>query len=233
MSYIVKLILLILDKYVHQKKIFNFFKNSNYKLNNIIDIGSHKGDYIKLFIKINNKANILAFEPQEKIFRRSIQKFKNYKNVKIFNLGAGDKNEVKFLKNNLGSDYISTFSRLRKKSKYFILRNFLLNFERLFYNNHQYERVKIIKLDKFNYLKNKIWDLIKIDVEGFELRVLKGLKKTLKKTKCIIIEFHFDNLYNNYSCDSLHKYLTKNKFILKKKIKFPLLKWEDRIYVKL
>ena len=34
-----------IDKYYHQKKIFNFFKNFNIKI--IFDVGAHKGEFLK------------------------------------------------------------------------------------------------------------------------------------------------------------------------------------------
>jgi hypothetical protein len=51
-------------------------------------------------------------------------------------------------------------------------------------------KVKSTSLDI--YFKNKNVDYIKIDVEGAELKVIKGGVETLKKCKLAIIECHFD-----------------------------------------
>ena len=40
----------IIDKYVHQKKILYYFKKKQITINNVIDIGSHKGTYTDLFL---------------------------------------------------------------------------------------------------------------------------------------------------------------------------------------
>lgn len=54
--------------------------------------------------------------------------------------------------------------------------------------NHFYETVfKLIPLDKMSQLKGKDIGLVKIDVEGHELNVLKGMVSLLKKNKPIII----------------------------------------------
>ena len=92
--------------------------------------------------------------------------------------------------------------------------------------------IKTIKLSDI-IKKNKIKkiDLLKIDTEGHELQVLLGLKGKLKIVKVILIEVHNDNIYLKYSSNKIHNYLTKNKFILKKKINFPFTTWEDRIYL--
>ena len=73
-------------------------------------------------------------------------------------------------------------------------------------------------------------DLIKIDTEGHELEVLKGMGDKIKKIKNILIEFHNDKIFIDYNPKKVHQYLLKNNFILLKKFKFPFTKWEDRFY---
>ena len=80
--------------------------------------------------------------------------------------------------------------------------------------------------------KIKSIDLLKIDTEGNELKVLKGLGKKIIIIKAILIEFHNNKIYKNYNSKLIHKYLLKNNFILKKKFHFPFTEWEDRIYQK-
>ena len=72
----------------------------------------------------------------------------------------------------------------------------------------------------------------KIDTEGHELQVILGIGKYIKNIKCILVEFHLDDIYMNYQPKKIHNFLIKNNFILRKKIKFPFTTWEDRIYIK-
>ena len=58
----------IIDKYVHQKKILYYFKKKQITINNVIDIGSHKGTYTDLFINNFSIKKIVLFEPQKKIY---------------------------------------------------------------------------------------------------------------------------------------------------------------------
>ena len=83
-------------------------------------------------------------------------------------------------------------------------------------------------------LKKKIYNIfLKIDVEGFELNVLKGAKKTLsKKVKYILIERHFFQLYKNNSTEKVHLFLKRNNFKFLKKFTFPLLYFQDNLYEK-
>ena len=73
--------------------------------------------------------------------------------------------------------------------------------------------------------------MLKIDTEGHELQVLKGLEEKIKIVQIILVEFHNDKIYQNYSSEKVHKYLNKKNFKLKTKIKFPFTQWEDRIYI--
>ena len=73
---------------------------------------------------------------------------------------------------------------------------------------------KMLTLDKICNSLDKI-HLLKIDVEGYELSVLEGGIRTLKKTEKIFIEV-IDELLNKYSKTSndLFSFLNKNGFTL-------------------
>ena len=91
--------------------------------------------------------------------------------------------------------------------------------------------VKSIKIDTYLESNNLKADFVKIDVEGFELKALKGFKKNMINTKYIMIEHHNDNLYMGFNKDEVNKFLRKNNFELYFSLKFPLMNWEDRLYV--
>jgi hypothetical protein len=58
-------------------------------------------------------------------------------------------------------------------------------------------------------------DLIKLDVQGFELNVLKGGINTLRKTKYLVIELSFRQFYKNQpSIWEIFKFLQENNFIM-------------------
>ena len=57
--------------------------------------------------------------------------------------------------------------------------------------NHKIGEIRSITLDTLLQNEPEI-ALIKIDVEGAELKVLKGMTETVKKTDAILIEIHFD-----------------------------------------
>ena len=71
----------LIDKY-HQNRIVNFLKLFN--LENIIDVGSHKGEFLSYALQLNEIKKIYAFEPQIEINKILTEKFIKHKNVEIF-----------------------------------------------------------------------------------------------------------------------------------------------------
>ena len=220
----------ILDKYIHQKRILNCIKKIKTEISVLVDVGSHKGLYADLILKNFKVKKAFLFEPQEKIFKFIKDKYKRVKNVQVYNCAVS--NEIKHKKFYINQHDLT--SSLTQKDPH----NFYLKLKAVLFggtNNNMIAKISNIKTIKLSDIikKNKIKkiDLLKIDTEGHELQVLLGLKGKLKIVKVILIEVHNDNIYLKYSSNKIHNYLTKNKFILKKKINFPFTTWEDRIYL--
>ena len=73
----------LVDKY-HQNRIVNFLKLIDF--DNIIDVGSHKGEFLSYVLKLNKIKKVYAFEPQIEINKILKQKYIKNKNVEIFNI---------------------------------------------------------------------------------------------------------------------------------------------------
>ena len=221
----------LIDRYYHQKNINK--KLLNLKIKNAIDIGAHKGEFLSSIISIKKHIKVYSFEPQFNIYKNLKIKFKNFKNISVYNLALSNSNKKKKLNINIKSS-TSTFSTYDKNSYWKKLKDFLLTGSK---NSTfiGYEIVNSITLDKF-FKKKKIknLDLLKIDAEGHEAEILEGAKNILKKkVKYILIEIHFSKIYKNYNKKKIEKILKNNNFILIKKFKFPFLTFEDRIYKKI
>ena len=63
---IVDKILSFLDKYIHKKRIIKFLEDKF--IVTVIDIGSHKGEFINSVLNISSVSNVISFEPQKNIF---------------------------------------------------------------------------------------------------------------------------------------------------------------------
>lgn len=166
-----------------------FSKKIN-KSGDIIDVGANHGQSSLSFRKLGFKSNnIYLFEPN----RLLINYIKNINDTKfhIFNFGLGHKKEkvylYKPLLNNITIDSLSSNNLTLLKKQ---IKTQLPNKEK--YISYVKE---IIQLLPFDSLKLKIKPIIiKIDVEGNEFNVVKGMFKTIKKfLPIIIVEYNYSN----------------------------------------
>ena len=228
-------VLINLIDYSNKKKILNFFKKElKNKPLNIIDIGAHKGETIDFFLNNFLINRILAFEPNEELYNqlRKNNKYLN-KNISIYNFGVGKKYEIKYL-NIMSDSASSTFHKINQNTDYFKKKKRIISF---FDQNKEFmkktQKVKVINLSKI-ILDNKIKeiDILKIDTEGFEYNVLKGIENfDFTKIKYIYIEHHFDLMINKgYKLSDINMLLNKNNFYKKYKLKMKFRKSFEYIY---
>ena len=233
-EYIRKLIMFFFNLvhiYYHQKSIAFYLKNKMNKIDVLFDVGSHMGTYTDLVLRTNPGCKSFLFEPQSKIFKKIEQKYSHDENVNVFNLAISDAEQKQNLNLNK-HDLTASLLDFDPKSNY-------LKFKALLYQtdinnmNYKTELVQTITLEKFIVDNNleKI-DLLKIDTEGNEFNVLKGLKKKINIVNNILIEIHHRELFLNYNPEKIHQYLIDNGFRLVKKFKFPFC-WVDSLYTKI
>jgi len=231
------LYILKLFDYFHQRKIFNFLKKKNLKKINIFfDIGAHEGESIEIFSKNFTISKIYSFEPSPINFLKLKNKvnlfLKNFKDTKIYveNVGLGDEKKRIYLKQ-LNESSSSTINQINKNSKYFKKKIFFLNklHTKNFYKNID---IQIIRLDE--YLNNnsiEYIDFMKIDTEGYEFDVLKGLGIKIHNVQYIMFEHHYhDMLIKTYKFSDINELLVKNNFIKIFKAKMPFRKTFEYIY---
>ena len=74
-------------------------------------------------------------------------------------------------------------------------------------------------------------DFLKIDTEGYEFEILKGLKKNIFKVKLILFEHHYDDMIKKkYTFSEIHNLLVDNNFKRILKTKMPFRKTFEYIY---
>ena len=180
----------------------------------IFDVGSNKGQSIEKYIKIFKEPIIHAFEPVETDYKLISEKFKNYKNIFLNNYALGDKIDTKPFNITIKSAN-SSFNKVNVNSKWLINKATKFNISVKDYTT-EIKEVRIDTLD--NYCKNnniKTIDLLKIDTQGYEDKVLKGGINFLQKNsiKIVLTELMFDNAYDRYlSFSDVEKFLLPNNF---------------------
>ena len=195
MSFIIKLIN-VFDSYNERNIFLKLNELLGKDLKQVIDVGAHQGEFIVKLSKLFNVKNALSFEPNPKVFKILNNKTNDLQNknvLKTFNLGLGENNKTEILNVNIESSS-SSINKLNKDSNYFIRKYKVLNFFKK-ENITKPIEVKITKLSNIlNKYEIKEIDLLKIDTEGYELSVLKGVINNLKNIKVIYFEHHFDDM---------------------------------------
>ena len=223
--------------YTNKKKILNYFRS---KLKDVfliaIDVGTHKGETIDFFLDNFNIKQIFCCEPNTKVFSELNNK-KKYQDekIKLFNLGLGQLNEEKQL-SILRDSSSSTLNPFNENSKYFKRKKKILNY---FSYSDEYiskkELVKILKTSDFiNQNQIKDIDVLKIDTEGYEYKILKGINNDqFKFIKFIYFEHHYDLMLNKgYKFRDINDFLVEKGFKKSFKIKMKFRKTFEYIYEK-
>lgn len=188
-------------------KEFNIFKS----INGVIHVGGHTGEEIPLYME--NNWNVMIFEPQKSCF----DEIPNNEKIKKYNLalGASEKELLFYIASNVqSSSFLKPHLHLQEHPH--------INFQ-----NNCY--VRQYPLDNFN---TENYEFMVIDVQGYELEVLKGSEKTLNNIKCIYTEVNSNLLYENcVLIDELDSWLSKKGFI-RKATELTQHGWGDALYIK-
>ena len=192
----------------------------------IFDVGANEGQSVKRFNLIFPKCIIHSFEPIKSCFN-NIKNSYSGKRFLINNFALGER---KGKKNFFINKYLGTSSLLKINKKYKEL-----NGNKVVNNLN----IKIMTLDQYvNLNKIKKIDILKIDVQGYEINVLKGAKKSLKKgmIKFIELEIIFNDYYErNVKLHEIDSIMCKNNFNLFdiNEIRYDndnKIKWLDMLY---
>ena len=172
----------IFSNTVNEKKFLkSYFKNKKII---VIDIGSNYGNFIDLVINNLNIKKIYAFEPSTVCFNYLKENY-SMNNIKIINIALSNlKKRKKFFE----SEILSQSSLYNRKNK----------FIRKIKNKSIYY-VQTNTLDSF-YKKNKsdeIYDLVKIDAEGEDFKIINGMKSLLKNFKVKLLKIEIENYKKN------------------------------------
>ena len=197
-----------------KRSIFNYVENRKRKLESIffeeifdiensislVDIGGYKGIQDR-WRRVEKFVEFHAFEPN------SVEADKIKSKTKSLNIykSALSSTDGKIILNICKEPAVSSLLKL--------------NFEFLkkFKNVERFEIIEKIEVEakQLDSLKIDKIDFIKIDVQGYNLEVLKGSNKALEKAVGIEIECEFKEIYKNQSLfRDVDEYLSKHNFEL-------------------
>lgn len=155
-----------------------------------MDVGCHKGEILDLFLQYAPQGAHFGFEPIPGLYEGLVKKYAAAPNCRLFDIALSDKTGA------------SSFNYVVSNPSYSGL------LKRTY--DHPNERDTLItvrteRLDDVVPTEQKI-DLIKIDVEGGEMLVLKGATKTLMRCKPVVIFEHGLGASELYGATPEHLY---------------------------
>ena len=187
---------------IEDEKQFNSKWLTDLKFNTILDVGANTGQFALKMRSIFPNAMIYSFEPIPTVFDLLLENFKGDKKFKGFNFGLGNKTEMMSFNLNEFSDS-SSLLKMTDVHK--------TNFPHT--NNESSITISVEKLDVV--FKDEIISplLIKLDVQGFEDKVIFGGENIISKADLIITEVSFYELYENQTLfDKIYTDLRKLGF---------------------
>ncbi len=179
--------------------LYRFFKPSDKFI--LIDIGGNTGYWSQDFRRFFPGTKIYGFEPVKEVFEQYQQRYVNAPEVKVFNtaLSFEPGEEVINVADGFGlTSFLQYGEHTQDLNKHFV----------------REEKVKVDTLDHYFDAINSTENadrkkVVKIDVQGFEVNVLKGAAKMLHEVDALIIECSFINEFqdNNPTFPHLAKIL--------------------------
>lgn len=158
----------------------------NYKINKILDVGANAGQYAQLMRKLGYKGEIISFEPIQSIFKKLEFKTNKDEKWKAYNIALGNKEEGRLL-NISENTYSSSLLEITPNHLHSAPES----------NYIDKEKIKVKKLqDIYNDLVED-GDIVflKIDVQGFEKKVIEGAHDILHMIKGVQLEMSIVELY--------------------------------------
>lgn len=163
----------------------------------IIDVGANHGKWTRTALQYFPRASYLLVEPQEEL-RKYSEELLGKTNIRWLTAGVGDQ---------VGELQLSLMSRDDSS-------NFRLSKEEAGRLGISQRAVPITTLDEIVRSEDRIPEMVKIDAEGLDLRVLKGASALLGKTEVFLVESGVCCLELENSFHAIYSFLSSHGYRL-------------------
>lgn len=193
-------------------------KKYNMNITGIIHIGAHYGEEIPEYVN-NNINDIILFEPLSDNFSILEQNVKHLNaNIQGYQVALGS-----------SPGFVTMYVSSNQKQSSSILKPKVHLTQHPDVSFPSTEEVEVKTLDQFEITT---CNFINMDVQGYELEVLKGGSKTLKNIDYVYCEVNRDEVYeNNALIEEIDEYLQKYD-IIRVETDWSGGTWGDALYVK-
>jgi FkbM family methyltransferase len=175
----------------------------NFNIRTILDVGANAGQFAMRIHKLLPAANIYSFEPLADCYAVLRKNMSGVANFKSFNVALGNENGKRSIYHNefsLSSSLLPMQDLHRQAFPQTV--------------NAKLEDIDICRLDDLSHkleLRDNI--LVKIDVQGFEDKVIMGGASVIERASVLIVETSFEPLYKGQMLfDGIYAMLTARGF---------------------
>ena len=173
------------------------------EIKTVIDVGAHTGEFSSAVRAVLPNARIYAFEPQADCCRKLIRRFGEDALYQAFPVALGDeRGPVDFWR--------SSFSKSSSVLPMSVLHQEAFPWTA---DNHS-TKVRLQTLDDYaDEMELSEKTLLKIDVQGYEDRVLRGATRTLERVHYVIVEVSVGPLYDGQAqFHTIYEFLVQSGF---------------------
>lgn len=200
-----------------------------YDIKTILDIGAHTGQFAKEIRGKLPQAKIYSFEPLKDCYQKLVQNMSLDKNFNAYNFALGDKESKQEINRSLSSPSSSLLP--------------MGNLHEEMYPHTKggsKEEIEVKRLDDvFKNYKLEKEILVKIDVQGYEDKVIDGGINIISQAKIALLEVSFQELYKGQALfDKIYDIMKKLGFRYQGRIQQRInpktgeVLYEDSIFIK-
>jgi FkbM family methyltransferase len=176
------------------------FMQHNKNMITIFDVGANIGEWTDAVLELRENVNLFLFEPQSTLVKDLETKFYARENVRVINKAVARESGSRILySNKVGSGLASLLDR--------DLQHFDISF-------FEQESVLCTNLDSFCTKEKVQPDIIKLDIEGYEMAALQGATETLQNVKVCQFEFGGANIDSRTFFRDFYKFFRELDFKL-------------------
>jgi FkbM family methyltransferase len=171
----------------------------------ILDVGAHEGGFAEEMFDFGYNGKMISFEPIAVNYSVIQKKAENKNNWHTYHMALGNKKSQEFI--NVSENLVSS-SLLDINNEHIVAAP-----------ESNYVRKEMISINSLDdiLLSIEIGDntMLKIDTQGFEMKVLEGAVESLKKVKAVKVELSSISLYEGGPLFyEVAQFLYENNFLL-------------------
>ena len=175
----------------------------NMNIETILDIGANTGQFAKSMHELFPEATLYSFEPLKDCYDELLVQFKNVPQFQAFNVALGDETGIVEMHRSEYSPSSSLLSMndLHKTSFPYTKKEII-------------QKVDLVCLDDIaSRLELRKPMLVKLDVQGYEDKVISGGKSVIGQADIVITELSVEQLYDGQPLfDEIYKAMTSMGF---------------------